>query len=77
VGPSTGAGCGSTIAYDLADWRHPSDPRSPLSDALLMIMLRQANLEFGRRERPHGSGLGGLRAECLHVVSRFVRRELE
>jgi hypothetical protein len=39
----TGAECGSTIAYDLADWTHRSDPRSPSSDALLMIMLRQAN----------------------------------
>lgn len=39
----TGTGCGSTIAYDPADWPRPSDPHSPSSDAVLMIMLRQAN----------------------------------
>lgn len=40
----TGAGCGSTIAYDPADWPRPGDPDAPSSDAILMIMLRQANL---------------------------------
>lgn len=40
----TGAGCGSTIAYDPSDWPHPDDPHSPSSDAILMMLLRQANL---------------------------------
>jgi hypothetical protein len=39
----TGTGCGSTIAYDPADWPRSGDPHSPSSEAVLMIMLRQAN----------------------------------
>jgi hypothetical protein len=39
----TGAGCGSRIVYDPADWPWPGDRRSPPSDAVLLRMLRQAN----------------------------------
>jgi hypothetical protein len=39
----TGAGCGSRIVYDPADWPWPGDPGSPASDAILLRLLRQAN----------------------------------
>jgi hypothetical protein len=39
----TGAGCGSAIVYDPADWPLPGDPRSPSSADILLMMLRQAN----------------------------------
>jgi hypothetical protein len=39
----TGTGCGSTIAYDPADWPRHGDPHSPSSEAVLLTMLRQAN----------------------------------
>lgn len=48
----TGTGCGSTIAYDPADWPSPSDPHSPSSDAVLMIMLRQANRNAAGASEP-------------------------
>jgi hypothetical protein len=39
----TGAGCGSTIVYDPADWPLPWDPDSPSSVEVLLLLLRQAN----------------------------------
>jgi hypothetical protein len=41
---ATGAGCGSTIVYDPADWPLPGDTGSPSSTAVLLLMLRQANM---------------------------------
>jgi hypothetical protein len=40
----TGAGCGSTIVYDPADWPFPGDSTSPSSVDVLLLLLRQANL---------------------------------
>jgi hypothetical protein len=39
----TGAGCGSTIVYDPADWPRRGDPPSPTSAQILLLLLRQAN----------------------------------
>ena len=39
-----GGGCGSTIVYDPADWPVAGDPHSPSSAAVLLLLLRQANL---------------------------------
>ena len=39
----TGAGCGSWIAYDPADWPVDGDPGSPSSAAVLLLLLQQAN----------------------------------
>jgi hypothetical protein len=38
-----GDGCGSTIVYDPADWPWRGDPSSPSSEAVLLLLLRQAN----------------------------------
>ncbi len=40
---TSGAGCGSTIAYDPADWPRAGDRTSPTSSQILLLMLRQAN----------------------------------
>jgi hypothetical protein len=40
----TGAGCGSTIVYDPVDWPQTGNPDSPSRVAVLLLMLRQANL---------------------------------
>jgi hypothetical protein len=40
----TGTGCGTTIVYDPVDWPRPGDPRSPSSTEVLLVLLRQANL---------------------------------
>jgi len=39
----TGAGCGSTMVYDPADWPRRGDPSSPASTDILLVLLRQAN----------------------------------
>jgi len=49
---ANGAGCGSTIVYNPADWPRGGDPRSPSSDAVLLIMLRQANLNASGESDP-------------------------
>lgn len=48
----TGAGCGSTIVYDPADWPRPGDPKSPDSVTVLLIALRQANTNAEGRSDP-------------------------
>jgi hypothetical protein len=47
-----GAGCGSTIVYDPAQWPRRGDPRSPSSSAILLTMLRQANLNASGKSDP-------------------------
>ena len=54
----TGAGCGSTIVYDPADWPRLGDRHSPSSDAMLMIMLRQANRNASGASNPAAAGRG-------------------
>jgi hypothetical protein len=54
----TGAGCGSTIAYNPADWPRPGDPESPDSVAVLLIALRQANTNAEGRSDPSASDWG-------------------
>jgi hypothetical protein len=49
---SGGAGCGSTIVYDPADWPRRGDPRSPTSVEILLILLRQANLNAAGTSNP-------------------------
>jgi len=39
----TGAGCGSTIVYDPADWPTKGDPPSPSGPEVLLMLLRHAN----------------------------------
>jgi hypothetical protein len=39
----SGAGCGSTLVYDPADWPLSGDPNSPSSVDVLLLLLRQAN----------------------------------
>lgn len=48
----TGAGCGSTIVYDPADWPRRGDPRSPTSAAILLLLLRQANANAAGESDP-------------------------
>jgi len=48
----TGAGCGSTLVYDPADWPRRGDPRSPSSEAILLMMLRQGNLNASGKSDP-------------------------
>jgi hypothetical protein len=52
-----GAGCGSTIFYDPADWPRRGDPRSPASSEVLLRLLRQANLNATGRSEPGGGCL--------------------
>jgi hypothetical protein len=49
---ASGPGCGSTIVYDPADWPRRGDARSLSSDAVLLIMLRQANLNAAGKSDP-------------------------
>ncbi len=52
-GPAgTGAGCGSRIVYDPADWPRRGDPRSPTSVQMLLLLLRQANLNAAGKSNP-------------------------
>jgi hypothetical protein len=39
----TGAGCGSRIVYDPADWPRQGDPDAPTGDDVLLRLLRHAN----------------------------------
>jgi hypothetical protein len=54
----TGAGCGSTIVYNPADWPHPGDRDSPDSVEVLLIALRQANANAEGRSDPSASDWG-------------------
>ncbi len=47
-----GPGCGSTIVYDPADWPRRGDPRSPTSVEILLLLLRQANLNAAGQSNP-------------------------
>jgi hypothetical protein len=49
---TSGAGCGSTIVYDPADWPRTGDHRSPPSSAILLLMLRQANTNAAGKSDP-------------------------
>jgi hypothetical protein len=59
----TGAGCGSTIVYDPADWPRAGDPNSPSSVEVLLRLLRQANLNAGGRSDPSKIDWGAEEAE--------------
>ncbi|HKS88695.1 MAG TPA: hypothetical protein VJR70_04580 [Stellaceae bacterium] len=48
----TGAGCGSTIFYDPADWPESSDLASPGRADILLLMLEQANANAGGKSHP-------------------------
>lgn len=54
----TGAGCGSTIVYDPADWPRHSDPRSPTSVEILLLLLRQANTNAAGKSNPSAPDWG-------------------
>jgi hypothetical protein len=53
-----GAGCGSTIVYDPSHWPRGGDPRSPSSEAILLTMLRQANLNAAGKSDPSSPNWG-------------------
>lgn len=55
---ATGNGCGSTIVYNPADWPRLGDPRSPTSEAILLTMLRQANLNASGKSDPSSPDWG-------------------
>jgi hypothetical protein len=48
----TGVGCGSTIVYDPTDWPWRGDPHSPSSVEVLLLLLRQANLNARGQSDP-------------------------
>jgi hypothetical protein len=48
----TGLGCGSTLVYEPADWPRRGDPRSPTSGEILLLLLRQANLNAAGLSNP-------------------------
>jgi hypothetical protein len=54
----TGAGCGSTIVYNPADWPRQGDPDSPTSADVLVIALRQANTNAEGRSNPSAADWG-------------------
>jgi hypothetical protein len=54
----TGTGCGSTIVYDPADWPRRGDPRSPTSVGILLLLLRQANLNAAGKSNASIPGWG-------------------
>jgi len=59
-GPAgTGTVCGSTIVYDPADWLRRGDPRSPTSVQMLLLLLRQANLNAAGKSNPAIPDWGG------------------
>jgi hypothetical protein len=58
----TGLGCGSTIAYDPADWPRRGDLRSPTSAEILLLLLRQANRNAHGRSNPGAADWGGAAA---------------
>ena len=53
-----GVGCGSTIVYNPAEWPRKGDPRSPTSDAILLTMLPQANLNALGKSDPSSPDWG-------------------
>ena len=53
-----GAGCGSTIVYNPAEWPRKGDSRSPSSSAILLTMLRQANLNASGKSDPSSPDWG-------------------
>ncbi len=53
-----GAGCGSTIVYDPAHWPRVGDPKSPSSETILLMMLRQANLNASGKSDPSSPDWG-------------------
>jgi hypothetical protein len=55
---ANGPGCGSTIVYDPADWPRRGDARSPSSEAVLLMMLRQANLNAAGKSDPSSPDWG-------------------
>jgi hypothetical protein len=55
---ANGPGCGSTIVYDPADWPRRGDARSPSSEAVLLILLRQANLNATGKSDPSSPDWG-------------------
>jgi hypothetical protein len=55
---ANGPGCGSTIVYDPSDWPRSGDSNSPASGAILLIMLRQANLNAAGKSDPSAADWG-------------------
>jgi hypothetical protein len=53
-----GAGCGSTIVYNPADWPRGGDSKSPPSEGILLTMLRQANLNASGKSDPSSPDWG-------------------
>ena len=53
-----GSGCGSTVVYAPSDWPRVGDPKSPSSEAILLTMLRQANLNAAGRSDPSSPDWG-------------------
>ncbi len=49
---TNGTGCGSTIVYDPVQWPQHGDPASISSEAVLLMMLRQANLNASGKSDP-------------------------
>jgi hypothetical protein len=58
VASGNGNGCGSTIFYDPSNWPRGKDPKSPSSDAILLMMLRQANLNASGKSDPSSPDWG-------------------
>jgi hypothetical protein len=55
---ATGAGCGSTIFYNPADWPRPGDPHSPTNVQVLLAALRQTNTNAEGRSDPSAADWG-------------------
>ena len=53
-----GDGCGSTIVYNPAEWPRKGARESPSSDAILLTMLRQANLNASGKSDPSSPDWG-------------------
>jgi len=49
---TNGTGCGSTIVYDPVQWPRHGEPASMSSEAVLLMMLRQANLNASGKSDP-------------------------
>lgn len=54
----TGGGCGSTIAYNPADWPQQGDPESPTSVDVLLTALRQTNANAKGGSNPSAADWG-------------------
>jgi hypothetical protein len=72
----SGAGCGSTIVYDPEDWPRPGDPASPSRVAVLLMLLRQANLNARGGSDPAKLdwGAGEARPENIAVAIEIGQR---